>query len=195
VEITSQRQRTRSAILHAAAVELARDPAASISRIATAAGVGRATVHRYFADRAQLQAALVSDSWQMLHDAIGQARLGDGSTLQVIDRIVTAMVDIGDRVLFLFAATEGDVAGHDATVATAVDDAVIAEITRGQRTGELDATVTPQWIERVLWSIVYTGLHAARDGLVPRLDISDLIRWTLRGAIATRTAHDRAAAP
>jgi AcrR family transcriptional regulator len=195
VEITPQRQRTRTAILDAAAVELARDPAASIGRIATTAGVGRATVHRYFADRAQLQATLVSDSWRLLHDAITQAGLGAGSTLEVIDRIVTAMVDVGDRVLFLFAATEGDVAERDAALAASVDEAVIAEITRGQRTGELDATVAPQWIERVVWSIVYTGLHAARDRLASRHGIADLIRWTLRGAIAARTTPVPPAAP
>jgi hypothetical protein len=129
----------------------------------------------------------VSDSWQRLHIAIRQAALGEGSALAAIDRLVTAMVDMGDRVLFLFAATDGDVADHDASAASSVDRAVIREIRRGQRIGELDPTVEPQWLERIIWSTVYTGLHATHDGLVPRHGASDLIRWTLRGAIATRS--------
>ncbi|MFI7082623.1 hypothetical protein ACIBUR_03315 [Streptomyces anulatus] len=35
---------------------------------------------------------------------------------------------------------------------------------RGQQDGELDSTVPAQWIQRMVWSIVYTGLHATGDG-------------------------------
>ncbi|MFB6698360.1 hypothetical protein [Streptomyces rubiginosohelvolus] len=56
----------------------------------------------------------------------------------------------------------------------------------GQREGELDATVPAQWIQRMVWSIVYTGLHATGVGLVARDGVDDLIRWTLRGAISAR---------
>ncbi|WP_207935840.1 hypothetical protein [Actinomadura sp. KC216] len=62
----------------------------------------------------------------------------------------------------------------------------MAEIERGQRDGDLDATVPAQWIERIVWSIVYTGLHAVGDGLVARHGVDDLIRRTLRGAISAR---------
>lgn len=38
----------------------------------------------------------------------------------------------------------------------------------------------------MVWSIVYTGLHATGVGLVARDGVDDLIRWTLRGAISAR---------
>jgi AcrR family transcriptional regulator len=186
MELSPQRQRTCRAILDAAAGEWAQDPAVSLGRIATAAGVGRATIHRYFPDREHLRSALVSDSWAALHTAIVEAAPGAGSVLEVIDRIVSAMVHVGDRVLFLFASTEGSPSDGDTSIAGAVDEILIAEIERGQRDGELDATVPAQWIERMVWSIVYTGLHAAGDGLIARHGVDDLIRWTLRGAISAR---------
>ncbi|MGP4023061.1 TetR/AcrR family transcriptional regulator [Actinomadura sp. 3N407] len=186
MDLSPQRQRTYRAILDAAAREWAQDPAVDLGRIAAAAGVGRATIHRYFPDRKRLQSALVSDSWDALHTAIVEAAPGTGSVLQVIDRIVTAMVHVGDRVLFLFATTGGSLSNADASIAGAVDEILIAEIERGQQDGELDATVPAQWIERMVWSIVYTGLHAVGDGLVARHGVDDLIRWSLRGAISAR---------
>ncbi|WP_408994786.1 TetR/AcrR family transcriptional regulator [Streptomyces sp. 1268] len=101
MELSPQKQRTRRAVLDAAAGGWARDPAVSLSRIAAAAGVGRATVHRYFPDREHLRSALTSDSWSSLHAAIVEAAPGTGSVLEVIDRIVSAMIHVGDPVLFL----------------------------------------------------------------------------------------------
>ncbi|MFJ2645263.1 TetR/AcrR family transcriptional regulator [Streptomyces sp. NPDC087420] len=186
MELSPQRQRTCHAILDAAAGEWAQDPTVSLGRIATAAGVGRATIHRYFPDREHLRSALVSDSWAVLHTAIVEAAPGTGPVPEVIDRIVSAMVHVGDRVLFLFASTEGSPSHADVSLASAVDEILIAEIQRGQRDGDLDSTVPAQWIQRMLWSIVYTGLHATGDGLVARHGVENLIRWTLRGTISTR---------
>ncbi|WP_435061755.1 TetR/AcrR family transcriptional regulator [Amycolatopsis thermoflava] len=56
------RDRTRSAILSAAATLLGRDYQAKLAEIANAAGVGRTTLHRYFPDRATLIKAAVEDS-------------------------------------------------------------------------------------------------------------------------------------
>lgn len=183
MELSPQRARTRRAILDASATEWAQDPTASLARIATAAGVGRATLHRYFPDRQQLHTELVADSWATLRAAIEHAAPGTGSALEVIERIVGAMVHVGDRVRFLFSATEGTPSDADASLAEDVDDVVITEIERGQREGTLDADVPARWIELMIWSTVYTGLHAAADGLVPRHGVDDLIRRTLRRAI------------
>lgn len=185
MEQSRQRERTRRAILDAAAGEWAQDSSASLGRIAARAGVGRATIHRYFPDRQHLHAALISDSWAALHAAIEQASPGKGSAMDVIGRIVSAMVHVGDQVLFLFAATEGNPSDTDARIATKVDAVFLAEIERGQRDGVLDADVPAAWIERIVWSTVYTGLHAAADGLVPRHGVDDLIRRTLRPAIGS----------
>ena len=51
--------RTRRAILDAAVGALARDASASLAEVASAAGVGRTTVHRYFPERADLLRALI----------------------------------------------------------------------------------------------------------------------------------------
>ncbi len=129
---------------------------------------------------------LVSESWATLHEAIKQAASGTGSALEVIERIVSAMVHVDNRVRFLFTATEGAASDADAHIAQAVDALVIDEIERGQREGTLDASVPAGWIERMIWSTVYAGLDAASDGLVARHGVDDLIRRTLRRVVESR---------
>lgn len=182
MELSPQRTRTRRAILDAAAAQWSADPTASLGRIASAAGVGRATVHRYFTDRLALHAALITDSWAELHEAIEAARPGEGSAMDVIQRIVTGMVYAGDRVRFLFTATEGTPSEADAGIAHQVDELVLVEIERGQREGTLDSIVPARWIELMIWSTVYTGLQAAADGLVSRHGVDALVRRTLSRA-------------
>ncbi|MEU2576373.1 hypothetical protein ACIP3B_10890 [Streptomyces anulatus] len=113
-----------------------------------------------------------------------EAAPGSGSVPEAIDRIVSAMVHVGDRVLFLFASTGEELSRADASIVGAVDEILVAEIRRGQQGGELDSTVPAQWIQRMVWSTVYTCLHATGDGRVARHGVDDLIRWTLRGAIS-----------
>lgn len=188
MELSPQRARTRGAILDAAAAQWSVDPSASLGHIASAAGVGRATIHRYFSDRLALHAALITDSWAMLREAVEAARPGTDSAMDVIQRIVTAMVYAGDRVRFLFSATEGAPSEADAGIAHQVDELVLAEIERGQHEGTLDSTVPARWIELMIWSTVYTGLQAASDGLVPRHGVDALVRRTLYRAASERPA-------
>lgn len=184
MDLSPQRARTRRAILDAAATEWAQDATTGLVRIAATAGVGRATIHRYFSDRRDLHRELVSDSWATLRAAIEQADPGTGSALETMERIVSAMVYAGDRVRFLFTSTEGTPSDADTPLAEEVDKVILGEIERGQNEGTLDPDVPARWIELMLWSTVYTGLHAAADGLVARHGVEDLIRRTLRRAIS-----------
>ena len=188
MDLSPQRTRTRRTILDAAAAQWSRDATVSLGSVAAAAGVGRATLHRYFPDRQVLYAALVTDSWTTLRTAIEHAGPSSGSALEVIQRIVTAMVHAGDRVRFLFATTEGTPLETDAGIAHEVDQLILAEIERGQREGTLDSTLPARWIELIIWSTVYTGLQAADDGLVPRHGVDDLIRRTLRRVVRQQSA-------
>lgn len=183
MDLSPQRARTRQAILDAAAAQWSHDPTVGLGDIAAAAGVGRATIHRYFSDRQVLHAALITDSWMTLQTAIKQAGPVTDSALEVIQRIITAMVHAGDRVSFLFTTTEGTPSEADAGIAREVDELILAEIERGQREGALDSAVPARWIELMIWSTVYTGMQAAADGLVPRHGVNELIRRTLRRVV------------
>ena len=180
------RNRTRGAILAAAASVLARDRTATLSDIAEASGVGRTTLHRYFPDRESLIEAAIKDSIQAIQQSVTEAVLDQGSPLDAMRRAVAAMVAVGDRLMFVF----GDprvLEGYGARGGAAPpDDPVIDLIRRGQAEGVFDPEVSASWIQHVLWVLVYRGCEDADSGELPRHGVTATVIRTLENGIHAR---------
>jgi len=186
------RGRTRGAILSAAASVLARDRTATLADVAHAAGVGRSTLHRYFPDRRQLIDALVEDSFQALGQAVADAALDQGPPLEATRRLVAAMVDVGDRLLFLF----GDpriLEEHEAPASA--DQPVIRLIERGQADGVFDPEVSAAWMEHVVWALVYTAAEEVSRGRLPRHGITQTVIRTLESGIRAHPTSPQRSTP
>lgn len=183
---SSVRNRTRGAILAAAASVLARDRTATLPDIAAAAGVGRTTLHRYFPDRASLVEAAIEDSIHAIQQSVAEAALDQGSSPDAMRRAVAAMVAVGDRLLFLFGDPRilKGYGARDGVVPP--DDPVIDLIKRGQAEGALDPEVSPSWIQHVLWVLVYRGCEDADRGELPRHGITATVIRTLENGIHVR---------
>ncbi len=99
--------RTRAAILDAAAHALSEHGGrTSMADVAAAAGVSRATLYRYYADREALLDALAS---QALADAAASLADAGLPVEQAIERIVRALTAVGDRYAVLAREqVEGD---------------------------------------------------------------------------------------
>lgn len=180
------RGRTRRAILGAAASVLGRDYNAPLSDIADAAGVGRTTLHRYFPDRAALVEAAIQDSVEALQRSIADAALDQGSSVAAMRRLVAALVAVGDRLVFLFGDPR---IFREYGVADAPDspgppdDPVLALIRRGQAEGVFDPEVNAEWIQHVLWALVYTGYEEAENCKLPRHGVVSTVIRTLENGI------------
>lgn len=72
-----------------------------------------------------------------------------------------------------------------------LDDPVIALIKRGQAEGAFDPDVPPAWIQRVLWSLVYTGYQDAEACGLPRHGIVSAVIRTLENGIRTPNPEHR----
>jgi AcrR family transcriptional regulator len=174
------RGRTRHAILSAAASVLARDRTATLADIAAAADVGRSTLHRYFPDRQVLIDAVVEDSLWALEQAVEEAALDQGTPLEAMRRLVVAMIDVGDRLLFLF----GDPRVLEGREASAPSDRPVTElIERGQTHGIFDPEVGAEWIEHVVWALVYTAAEEVSRGRMSRHGVSATVIRTLEHGI------------
>ena len=147
--------RSKNRVLDEVARVLARNPSASMGEIAVAVGVSRSTIHRRFAERAVLIAALQERAADALASASRRARLSEGSAREAILRLCTGYFEAGDLV---FAAY-----GHLTTdqeldsVRTESDRDLVAAIERGHRDGSIDRSLPPLWIEQSLWSLLYTA--------------------------------------
>jgi TetR/AcrR family transcriptional regulator, mexCD-oprJ operon repressor len=95
------RLRTPAAILETAAHLLADRPEASMGELAAAAGVGRATLYRYFPTREALLAALASEAHQELVARITDASLDRAPVPEALQRLLRVFLTVGDRYVVL----------------------------------------------------------------------------------------------
>jgi TetR/AcrR family transcriptional regulator, mexCD-oprJ operon repressor len=142
----SLQQRVASAILDGAARTLAvQGPAASMNDVATAAGVARATVYRYFPNRQALLDELALLALREADNRIGSARIEEVSTPEAITRVVRALVDIGDAFVVL-ARERVRPAEFERTLAGPL--ARLFE--RGQSSGDIRQDLPVPWLTEAL---------------------------------------------
>jgi AcrR family transcriptional regulator len=176
------RARTRAAILSAAATVLARYRSATLPDIADAAGVGRTTLHRYFPERDLLIRAAIEDSFRAIEASVTEAALDQGPALEAMRRLVAALVQVGDRLRFLFGDPHLLEDHADAVPATRANPA-LALIERGQGEGAFNPDLSPEWIQHVVWAIVYTACEEADRGRLPRHSVAVTAIRTLENGI------------
>ena len=145
-------ERVAAAILEAAAsVLLTRGEQASMTDVAAAAGVARATVYRYFPNRQSLLDELARLAVRSAAERLAAARIDEIPVADGITRAVRALVEVGD--LFVVLARErlrpeGEEFQRD------VGGPLRALVERGQAAGDLRRDVPSAWLTDSLIGIV-----------------------------------------
>jgi len=145
-------ERVAAAILDAAAsVLLTRGEQASMTDVAAAAGVARATVYRYFPNRQSLLDELARLAVRSAAERLAAARIDEIPVPDGITRAVRALVEVGD--LFVVLARErlrpeGEEFQRD------VGGPLRALVERGQAAGDLRRDVPSAWLTDSLIGIV-----------------------------------------
>ena len=170
------RSRTRKAILDAAMSVLAANPAASLADIATAADVGRSTLHRYFAERSDLLHALARHVHDMSNAAIARAEPDCGPAVEALRRVVECQLDLGPIVPFIY--NEPTIAA-DPDMAAMLDtgDEVIVDVLN--RASMRGSAGPPDWPRLVFWALLHAGYEAIKLNSAPRVQIVDAIMDSL----------------
>lgn len=156
---------------------------ASLADIAADAQVSRSTLHRHFADRADLERAAVAQSVEDITRATVDARPEHGAPLEALTRVIAAYVGVGDRIRFLFHDPRLLGAHPDLADFAAADGPVLALVARGQRDGSMDSAVSAAWIEHALWALVYAAAEAVDGGLLPGHAAAETVVRTLVNGI------------
>ena len=159
-------RRNLQAILEAAARELADDPKASMSAIAERSGLGRATVYRHFRGREELVEAIHRRALDDAEDAIALSGLQEGPAPQALERLVEALLEVGDRYRIAAELHASDPALRRRERLRA--QPVIALVERGQAAGELRADIRAAWVPQALAGLLAAALRASREGLIAR---------------------------
>lgn len=169
------RSRTRRAILDAAMAVFAADPGASLTDVATAAEVGRSTLHRYFAERTDLLRALALHVHALSNASIEHAEPDCGPPVEALRRVVECQLDLGPIVPFVY--NEPTILA-DPKIAAELDtgDEVIVEVLN--RAATQGSAGPPGWPRLVFWALLTAGYDAARQG-TPRVQVVDAIMASL----------------
>jgi TetR/AcrR family transcriptional regulator, mexCD-oprJ operon repressor len=153
-------ERVAAAILEAAAgVLAARGEQASMSDVATAAGVARATVYRYFPNRQALLDELAERAVESAGDRLAAARIDAISVPEAFARAVRALVDVGDPFIVLARERRRSQADRfESDVAMPLRHLV----ERGQAAGVIRDDLPAGWLTDSLLGIVVSLLSPSR---------------------------------
>ena len=153
----------------------------SLPEIANAAGVGRTTVHRYFADRETLLYEATLDSIRVLTETVNDAATDQGPAIEAMRRLVTALVSIGDRILFLFG--DPAVLRNIPSSEQPPEYLLTNLIERGQQEGTVDPELNATWIRHALYGLLLKGCEDANSGELPRHTVAPIIIRTFERGI------------
>jgi AcrR family transcriptional regulator len=176
-------ERVPSAILEAAAGALVeRGEQASMSDVAAAAGVARATVYRYFPSREALLEALGRAALQDAGERLRAARLAEVPVQEGVARAVRALVTVGDRFVVLARdRARPDTGEFDARIATPLREL----LARAQGHGEVRDDVPPEWLTESLFGLIVSVLAPG-----PSLGIDDTSEAIASVFLDGARAHD-----
>jgi AcrR family transcriptional regulator len=179
---TASRARTRQAIIDAAIAVLGKNLSAPLSDVATAADVGRTTLHRYFAERSDLFHAVQSECVVRLKRATELARLDEGTGAEALRRLCEEFFDLGD-VLSVVFSDPGCLEGVDWGEQGTSQDRFKAMVERGHRDGSIDPDLPASWLETVLWCQLYAAWSYVAEQGASRHHVLRLTIRTLTGAV------------
>ncbi|MGW0040247.1 TetR/AcrR family transcriptional regulator [Rhodococcus sp. NPDC003348] len=157
--------RTRRAILDAAVEVLSKNAGAPLSEVATAADVGRSTLHRYYPERGDLVAALGGHALDKLDAALVRARPTEGPADEAIRRMSHECFEIGPTLSLVYGDVQ--VFSNEAfwVRLDRTDEPLLDLLERGIAEGTFTATLKVRWIRRMLWWCLLTGWEAfAHEG-------------------------------
>ena len=152
--------KSETAIVEAGFSVLSRKPGASMSDVADAAGVGRATLHRYFASRADLVEALARLAVQELNDAVEDATAGATSYWDALRLTMQAVIPLAHRHMFLMhedihgPALQADLAEQAKGLRRLIDQA--------KAEGALRADHPTEWIAQAFDHLIYAAWEMIR---------------------------------
>jgi AcrR family transcriptional regulator len=170
---------TQIHVLDTAAAVFARDPAASLGKVAGAAGIGRTTLHKQFPTRHDLLVAVASRALDISESVIAAAP-ADPDPLR---RIVVDLLPYGAYMTLLMQQPEvfsesAIIARTDATIAPI---AAIVAVAGGIRPG-----VPDWWLSRSLHSLLFTAWDLVQFGWLAPRDAPDLVLSTFTTGVLTR---------
>lgn len=175
--------RNEAAIIEAAMRVLADRPGASMTEIAEASDLGRATLYRHFRTRADLLHAIQQHALEAAGQAIAACRLDSHPAPAALSRAVQALIGVGDRyrVLGREATPDPQMLEQQQSVARPL----LKTVRRGQRAGELRHDLPAPWVLASMGNLLVLALREIGAERLSPDDATRLVTTTLLDGVAS----------
>jgi AcrR family transcriptional regulator len=174
--------RSIEAIVQAAAECLGRNPEASLSEIARAAGVGRVTLYAHFASRAEVVDAAMSRAIDRGNEVLDTVDLA-GDPLLALARYIEAGWHLMDEARALLAAAQRELsAGRIRELHAGPAARVEALVARGRAEGAFRTDMPIAWMVNVLHTVMHSAAEEIRAGRLTSDRAADHITATVLAA-------------
>jgi AcrR family transcriptional regulator len=177
-------ERNERAIIDAAADVIWRAPGATIGEIATASGLGRATIYRHFASRDDLLRAIARQGFEQTSAALREARPDDGTAVEALLRMIDATVRPGNVCMLLLRDLPEPVAS-EAEKAEMLSP-VVQALARGVAAGELRADLDIPWTVRAIGALYEVAMQSLADGSTTQEEAQRLMAATILDGLVAR---------
>ncbi len=145
--------------------------------VAQAASLTRATLYRHFSNRKTLLQAIQAEAFARAAQTLDECRLDEGSALEALQRVLTALSKYGKRFRIILLLTPESnaqfIAGRERVLAPLLD-----VIERGQRDGDIRVDLSAEWILTAMTSLFIAAVRAPRTGKRSE-DVAGLVFRTL----------------
>ncbi|MET7281563.1 TetR/AcrR family transcriptional regulator [Kribbella sp. NPDC005582] len=175
-------QRNIAAILGAATECLSRDPAASTSEIAKAAGVGRVTLYGHFPSRAELVDAVFVHAIEVGEESLSQVDL-TGDPREALARLVESSWHLVDRYAALLVAAQETLPSGRVRELHADPMARVEKLLeRGRSEGVFRSDLPVSWLVSVMHNVMHGAAGEIQAGRLSSGKAAGYITATLLAA-------------
>lgn len=186
--MTKIRLDTKDAILQAGFDVFSKNSSASLDKIAKRAGVGRATLHRYFSSRDDLIEALAWAAMEELNQAVEEAVKDAQSYTEGLRLALTAIVPLSNRQLFL-TNEPLDKSPKIAEAYLKDQHELMADIEKAKQEGAFSPEVPTKWIAECFEALTYAAWMMVKNGEATHKQAADLAWRTLTAGLSNPTGQ------
>jgi TetR/AcrR family transcriptional regulator, mexCD-oprJ operon repressor len=173
-------ERNVEAILDGAARLLQRGKQATISAVATEAGVSRVTVYAHFRDRRRLLEAVVERAVGRALTAVESAEPDRGPAVDAVGRVIAASWEAVDRNEEIARAAAAELSADAMRRAHEAARGVFRRLVeRGRSEGTFRTDVSADWLATVFLALIHATAEEVRAGELERDAAVDALRVTV----------------